>query len=344
MTRELPDKWCHEIASADPVPIVARKILRGRFEAVHLLFPLVARDSQSSVEDVHLLRVWTRRTVAAIRFFGDFLPRKLVRRAIKRLNRIRKTVNAARDCDVQIIRLKKLIERNRGNRRRMTGSASRSTSSTDLMDSNRKWLKSILRERKICQSQINDLYRRYARKNSLATVGLHLLESCCDVAQQPRQHFEISFEPWARCELHSFVDHFAKAFPSRRVGLKKLHQFRISAKQLRYTLELVACAIPLAMIEPVYQELERIQNELGRLNDLANAAERLKLNAKQSQRKSVRRRWDKLRRKSVRQLKQLHRRCLEGLNPAVFSNFAKQLDELARGGTTSGPIRVPELC
>src|SRR5256885_16859705 len=49
-------------------------------------------------------------------------------------------------------------------------------------------------------------------------------------------------------------------------GIHELHNMRIAAKRLRYTLEIFAEVLPEACV-PLLEEVERIQNELGELHD-----------------------------------------------------------------------------
>ena len=48
--------------------------------------------------------------------------------------------------------------------------------------------------------------------------------------------------------------------------IRELHNLRIAAKRLRYTLEIFAEALP-ASVAPLLKEVERIQEELGSLHD-----------------------------------------------------------------------------
>ena len=53
--------------------------------------------ADSDIENVHRLRVSTRRAVAAIKLYRDWLPRKELRWMRKRLKKIRRAAGVARE-------------------------------------------------------------------------------------------------------------------------------------------------------------------------------------------------------------------------------------------------------
>src|SRR5262249_47020296 len=57
--------------------------------------------------------------------------------------------------------------------------------------------------------------------------------------------------------------------------LEQVHGLRITVKRLRYDLELADRCLHAATFAEVYPRVERLQDQLGRLNDRREAAERL---------------------------------------------------------------------
>jgi CHAD domain-containing protein len=57
-------------------------------------------------------------------------------------------------------------------------------------------------------------------------------------------------------------------------NLEELHRFRIEGKRLRYALELFAGPLGDAVRDDLYPAVEELQEQLGAVNDHANAARR----------------------------------------------------------------------
>ena len=53
-----------------------------------------------------------------------------------------------------------------------------------------------------------------------------------------------------------------------------MHQFRISGKKLRYTMELLGSTFPPRFAKQLYPRLASLQDRLGRINDLATGQAR----------------------------------------------------------------------
>ncbi|HEY1785731.1 MAG TPA: CHAD domain-containing protein, partial [Pirellulales bacterium] len=99
-------KWIESSAVEDRFDVVARRALEGRLDFVwHFLTRAAAADHQP--EDVHQLRVATRRAMAALEIFQTLLPPRRTRKMKKQLKRIRRAAGGARDLDVLAARLKK---------------------------------------------------------------------------------------------------------------------------------------------------------------------------------------------------------------------------------------------
>ena len=95
-------KWITGLTPDMPVADAARVVLAARFEVVRQYLPLAAEKPYEDREYVHQLRVGTRRAGAALKVFGDWLPRKHHRRAKRALRTLRRAAGGARDWDVFI--------------------------------------------------------------------------------------------------------------------------------------------------------------------------------------------------------------------------------------------------
>src|SRR4030095_1505962 len=71
----------------------------------HFLISAAEQDDPDG-EHVHQLRVWSRRAVAALDLYQDWMPQRRYEWMRNQLNRIRHAAGEARDCDVLIRRLK----------------------------------------------------------------------------------------------------------------------------------------------------------------------------------------------------------------------------------------------
>ncbi|HVT29975.1 MAG TPA: CHAD domain-containing protein, partial [Lacipirellulaceae bacterium] len=93
-------KWIEGIGPESRIEDAARRSLEPRLAAVARCLPPAAHLAQHDIEHVHRLRVATRRAVAALKLYREFVPRKPARWLKKRLRKIRRAAGDARDLDV----------------------------------------------------------------------------------------------------------------------------------------------------------------------------------------------------------------------------------------------------
>src|SRR5581483_3016666 len=98
------EKWLTSATPDAPADSVARMALAERLVAVrHFLEH--ALDGADEAEEIHQLRVWTRRASAALKLFDPALPGAHARRMKKVLRKLRRTAGEIRDCDIHLDRL-----------------------------------------------------------------------------------------------------------------------------------------------------------------------------------------------------------------------------------------------
>ncbi len=90
-----PDEAAHK---------VARRTLKRHFARMSHYLEQAVCGLPVDLEDVHQLRVFSRRAAAVIEIFADWLPRKRREWIEKQVRKIRKAAGAARDCDVLLER------------------------------------------------------------------------------------------------------------------------------------------------------------------------------------------------------------------------------------------------
>src|SRR5437016_5278776 len=93
-------KWISGLTAEMPVAEAARRVFEVRLEPIDRALAQVRERPDGDPEDVHQLRVGTRRAVAALNIFEACLPGKVYRKGRRRLRRLRRAAGAARDWDV----------------------------------------------------------------------------------------------------------------------------------------------------------------------------------------------------------------------------------------------------
>ncbi len=248
---EVADKWTPEVSPDASIAKVALGALNGRIDAVLRYLPLAALNAAKDVENVHQLRVWTRRLAAALQVYECLVPKRQFGWFKKELRKIRRAAGAARDSDVLIERLR-----------------------TENGNGSAPWLELLRDQRTTAQDEIVRVYKRLHSNQRLQRKAQKLLEHIA--ARGQHKYGRKRFAKWARTRLEREAKSFFKAVPRRRSNNAALHKFRIKAKALRYTIELFAGAFPSTLKTRVYPVIESIQDRLGVINDHATAGARFK--------------------------------------------------------------------
>src|SRR5690606_27123407 len=84
------------------------------------------------------------------------------------------------------------------------------------------------------------------------------------IADQPMTTF-------AQLALAPIVAEFTTALSSPERSAEHLHELRVAGKHLRYALELLEGALPSRLRASLLAQLEKLQEVLGDLNDMATA-------------------------------------------------------------------------
>lgn len=245
-------KWIDSIPVGGRVSDAARVSLEARLATVAYWLPLAARQIDDDIEKVHQLRVATRRAIAAIELYRDWLPRDEARWLSKRLKETRRAAGAARDLDVLAEWMRKELDGQAGG-----------------------LLAMVAAERAAAQPKIMAIVDKSEEKNRFRRKMYRLLAGVRPRGKVPKTQ-DVSFRNWAETRLGQTTEDFFAALPSQNSDLSALHQFRIRGKQLRYTLELLAAAFGPELREKLYPVVERLQERLGRINDCVAADARLR--------------------------------------------------------------------
>ncbi len=250
-------KWIDGLSPEDPIVDVAAKTLQARLSAVEYYLPRAAERSGESVDDVHQLRVSTRRARAAIALYRELLPKFRTKRINKKLQRIRQAAGEARDCDVLIQRL---------------SSESGSKKSREELE---RILKRLKRQRRSAQPVIEEICKRYTSKGKLRRRTEKLIARIRPRSKNGNtSEADLPFRDWAPHVFEPVVVQFLAAVPGADHCLEDLHQFRIYGKALRYAMELLADAYPPEFRDELYPLIGQLQEMLGNVNDHCSAATR----------------------------------------------------------------------
>lgn len=221
---------------------VAAQLLRVRLEDVWKALH-AACGPHALPEDVHRLRVATRRCAAALAAFHDLIPAKHHSWFRKRLARLRRAAGKTRDLDLLADRL-----------------AASGRPHDRLVNILAKWRK---KSRRPLEHQLDLLVEKDWR---------HRVDRVLD---RTRGHRGTAFKAFARRCLAPMVARFLGVASGSLRRPADLHALRIECKHLRYAFEIFAAALPTVTGDRCRRSLARLQEVLGDFTDHVAAAERL---------------------------------------------------------------------
>jgi CHAD domain-containing protein len=203
------------------------------------------------VEYIHQLRVWTRRSGAALQIFRALLPQKSQKWLSRELRRVRKAAGEARDLDVFIERLSQEAD--------ASDTAALDAVVDDLRD-----------RRQQAQPPVAEVYEELR----LWKFDLRI-EMLVERIRWRSGSAEPDFRTAAADMLRPVIDGFHEACAADFTNTEALHELRICGKALRYAMELLAGAFYKSFRKQVYPTVGELQDRLGVVNDHAVACERL---------------------------------------------------------------------
>jgi CHAD domain-containing protein len=246
-------KWIEGLSPSMPAADAAAVTLAARFEVVRHFLPLAVEKPHENPEYIHQLRVGTRRAAAALRIFGEFLPRKHARAARRSLRKLRRAAGAARDWDVFMMGLT-----HAGALKGPTGRAALDFLAGYAMG-----------ERSAAQVELVQAAAKEGPdfvEESLALPGR---------VQHGSDPVAARFGDLAATQFGELLRAFNDAATAKSTDPAQMHRLRILGKRLRYALEVFAGCFPLEFKDAVYPRLERLQEILGGVQDAAVGVEQL---------------------------------------------------------------------
>lgn len=247
-------KWISGLSPETPVADAARRVLTERFAVVREFLPLAVHRAWEDAEFVHQLRVGTRRSGAALRVFGAAFPRKHLKATKQALRTLRQAAGEARDWDVFLAALPE----------------------TKVLShvTNRPALDFLVGYA---------LGQRTAAQTHLVTAEVatgaafrELSGALPDRAREPDgEDAPANLGALAVRQLGALLRELTSEAEANPTEPADLHALRITAKRLRYAIELFADCFPPPLKETIYPEVERVQELLGDVQDASVGLARL---------------------------------------------------------------------
>ncbi len=258
-TMSLSDELKSQVQAVQPDDTMAeatRKALLPDF--LDMLDHEAGSRTGEDIEDVHDMRVATRRMRSALQLLSEYFKPKTVREHSRSLRKIARSLGAVRDLDVLILALQEFQQ--------------------SLDDDGKAALQTIIErldgERTYARYHLTKLldknaYRRFTEDYAafLIKPGSGARATDSETPSQLRHVLPtLIYEHLGT--VRAYDARIADADPNT------LHALRIEFKRLRYLVSLFAEVLGTS-IKDFVKELKAIQDHLGRLNDLHVAQERL---------------------------------------------------------------------
>jgi CHAD domain-containing protein len=242
-------KWI-ESQPDDPVEDVVCRALESRLERLWTFLELAVDEPPSDTENVHHLRVFTRRTATAMELFADWLPRRRGRWVRKQVKRVRKAAGEARDLDVLRIDWNERL-------------APLPAGQQALL------IEQVKRRRRKSQWPIEEAYQTLNEKN-FERRAEKFIERVHWRGDQPGP-CDQRMACFARRSLSGLLGPYLEAASAEMSDVEALHAFRIQSKQVRYAMEIFAGAFDDRFRQELYPLVATLQDHLGEINDHVTA-------------------------------------------------------------------------
>ena len=204
-------------------------------------------------EYVHQMRVATRRLRAALRMFRPVLPAGFAEQLVPPMSELMRALGQARDLDVLIAEILAPVAAALPDEPRLVDLTN---AVTNRLYATRSHIRHVLRQPAYSQLMLN--------------AGRLLHEA--PFIEPPEANVASPLLPFADRRLRGLLKKVIVLADAARVdNPPSLHELRIGIKRLRYAIEFFAPLIPGKSGATLIKRLANLQNELGQLNDLANA-------------------------------------------------------------------------
>jgi CHAD domain-containing protein len=246
----------HGLGAGSPFHEAASVVLRRRLNTVAESVAKL-RDSRDvqvvEPDDIHQVRVSVRRASAAIGVFGPCVSSDgRLRRAKKRLKKLRRAIGTARACDVGLSLL--------GHDRK----------ASDVIDAevlhrlervlSKRRARSLDRVREALDRFSPGRLKRWGKRLTKSIVALHDSDVPASV---------VTLGLAARRSLSGLVSEIRALGAADLDQASGLHELRLAAKRLRYATEVFGPCFEPERLDEAAKLLVRVQDRLGAANDLS---------------------------------------------------------------------------
>jgi CHAD domain-containing protein len=222
--------------------------LRSRLSTVLYWFPLAANNSDEDIEYVHQLRVSVRRADAAIRVFSDLVPKSICRQVRGELRQVRQVAGEARNLDVLCAKFVRCAE-------------------TLCEETCSKIADAARTRRREAQQPIVALHADLTARGFPDQVDRYLDE----IKAKAKKRKGTTFGEQAPRYLQRALRRLFTAAEAELFDDEAIHELRICAKKLRYTMEIVGSVFEPGFRKKLYPRISALQDLMGRVNDHATA-------------------------------------------------------------------------
>ncbi|MGC4003746.1 MAG: CHAD domain-containing protein [Pirellulales bacterium] len=236
-------KWFAVENPDRPALAVGRACVRDRLRWVWRMLGRTALAAPGRTDEVHQLRVATRRATTALDLFGDMFAADDIAWVAKRLKKLRRAAGAARDRDVIHLHY------------------------AGLPDSARPphgVLRKLAKRSEKARPEILELLKSLREKAFLTRAR--------EALRKPlKTRAKLDFRAFAQKHFAGQWAIFVDASEGDLTSIDALHEFRLRTKSLRYALETLVAALPQSARETLYPRVTALQEALGEINDHAVA-------------------------------------------------------------------------
>jgi CHAD domain-containing protein len=251
------------LQAEDLMTEVVRKIMDFQFQ--HMLYHEAGTQLGQDIEELHDMRVATRRMRAALQVFGDYLDEKTWAPFDKGLRRTGRILGEVRDLDVFWEKTQRYLDFLPPERR------------DELAPLQAVWktARDQARDRLLAYLE-SKRYRKFKEAFS-GFLKTHLLDSAsiADEADIPRPRRLRHIAPVILYQRLAAMSAFEEWMTGPNVPLARLHQLRIASKGLRYSLEFLEEVLGKESKELI-KEMKLLQDHLGDLQDAVVASNLLR--------------------------------------------------------------------
>ncbi|MEC9372914.1 MAG: CHAD domain-containing protein [Planctomycetota bacterium] len=241
-------RWLKGVRRSTTSGDAARVAIRTRWSELRGIAEAVAESEAREADEIRRLRVATRRAAAALRLFvGDGARGDGVRAARRRLKRLRRAAGAVRATDVHAGLLRRVAVECGDESTRLAAA----------------WCIGRLTEQR--GAAVAALRHELGAKGTrrLLKQGRALGEMAQGEGNAERPMSEV-----ATGSLDEALAPLCRRMASSHLHAEALHDLRLDAKRLRYTLELTRCGFDRKRFDAAYGSLRSLQDALGAFNDL----------------------------------------------------------------------------